>query len=321
MQNRDYLDSGIGSPTSSTTTSVTSSNTEFVFEHGRRYHGNRESHYHLPNDEQEMDRLELQHLIWSACFDGQLYLAPLDKVNITEALDIGCGTGAWAIEFADAHPDCHILGTDLSPIQPTSVPVNCEFIIEDAASVWAFPQQFDFIHTRAITMGIKDWPRLLGQAYAALKPGGWIELQEFQLPLGCDDGSVVEGESALARWGEELRTAAGKLGIDTIAIQQHAKMLADLGFEDVKEGELKIPLGPWAKGKKQKKIGIMALKDLAEGLQGISTRLLVMLGTRSEEEVKVFLDEVRDELMRKDVHSYMPIHITWARKPLTAAET
>ena len=36
--------------------------------------------------------LELQHFIWSAAFNGVLNLCPL-PTNMTDALDIGCGTG------------------------------------------------------------------------------------------------------------------------------------------------------------------------------------------------------------------------------------
>ena len=47
---------------------------------------------------------------------GNLNLAPLvDPKNI---LDIGTGTGIWAIEMADQHPDATVIGTDLSPVQP-----------------------------------------------------------------------------------------------------------------------------------------------------------------------------------------------------------
>jgi tRNA G46 methylase TrmB len=36
-----------------------------------------------------------------------------------QVLDIGTGTGIWAIDYADAHPDSTVIGVDLSPIQPT----------------------------------------------------------------------------------------------------------------------------------------------------------------------------------------------------------
>ena len=50
--------------------------------------------------------------------DNKLYLAPIEK-NIQKVLDIGTGTGIWAIDFADEHPSATVIGTDISPIQPT----------------------------------------------------------------------------------------------------------------------------------------------------------------------------------------------------------
>lgn len=47
---------------------------------------------------------------------GHLHLAPL--VSPMKILDIGTGTGIWAIEMADHYPDSLVIGTDLSPVQP-----------------------------------------------------------------------------------------------------------------------------------------------------------------------------------------------------------
>lgn len=50
--------------------------------------------------------------------ESKLHLAPLDK-KIQKFLDIGTGTGIWAIDFADEYPSATVIGTDISPIQPS----------------------------------------------------------------------------------------------------------------------------------------------------------------------------------------------------------
>lgn len=55
---------------------------------------------------------------------------------------------------------------DLSPIQPNWVPPNVSFIVDDAEAPWVHPPNtFDFIHIRHLTSSIKDWAKLLSQAY------------------------------------------------------------------------------------------------------------------------------------------------------------
>ena len=54
--------------------------------------------------------------------DGARHLAPLDEDLPLRVIDIGTGTGQWAIEMGDRYPNFDIQGTDLSPIQSTLVP-------------------------------------------------------------------------------------------------------------------------------------------------------------------------------------------------------
>ena len=137
----------------SSTASLSSSVTAFRTEYGRRYHAFDEDAYWLPNDEEEMARLDLQHIVWSLCLNGRLCIAPL-PTEMERVLDLGTGTGKWAIEFADKHPTVQVLGTDLSPIQPTSVPPNCSFIIDDIEDEWIFRKPFDYIHSRVLSLGV-----------------------------------------------------------------------------------------------------------------------------------------------------------------------
>ena len=83
-------------------------------------------------------------------FLARNYLAPLS--NPKHILDIGTGTGQWAIKMGDEFPKAEIQATDLSSIQPSSVPQNVHFYIDDASEEdWAVPSDyFDYIHTRVL---------------------------------------------------------------------------------------------------------------------------------------------------------------------------
>jgi hypothetical protein len=81
-----------------------------------------------------------------------------------------------------------------------------------------------------------------------------------------------------------------------MATADHAERLRQRGFQRVEEQHLHCPLGPWAKGKRQKRLGWMGRKDLYEGIEGISKRLFMMTG-ESEEKVMAFLERCKSELM------------------------
>lgn len=49
---------------------------------------------------------------------GRLFTAPLKHKQVKNVLDCGTGTGIWALDMAETYPEAHIVGVDLSPIQP-----------------------------------------------------------------------------------------------------------------------------------------------------------------------------------------------------------
>lgn len=77
--------------------------------------------------------------------DEKLYKAPVPIAengdNQALILDIGTGTGIWAIEMAEMFPKALVIGTDLSPVQPSNrqwIPPNCRFEVDDAEREWIF---------------------------------------------------------------------------------------------------------------------------------------------------------------------------------------
>lgn len=80
--------------------------------------------------------------------DDALAWAPINDIELSNVLDIGTGTGAWAIDFAESHPEAQVFGVDISQIQPLYVPPNCQFVREDSEEEWVFGFSFDYIHLR-----------------------------------------------------------------------------------------------------------------------------------------------------------------------------
>jgi len=61
-------------------------------------------------------------------------------------------------DFADLHPSAHVVGTDLSPIQPTWIPPNLQFEVSDCCDKWMYKKEsFDFVHIRGLFGCVADW--------------------------------------------------------------------------------------------------------------------------------------------------------------------
>lgn len=208
--------------------------------------------------------VELQHQIWDTCLTGRLSLCPLNE-SPRNVLDIGCGTGAWAIDFAKAHPNSRVTGMDLSSIQPSTVPSNVAFVVGDFTAPWDIDHIFDYVHSRAITIGVRDWGKLVDEVWRNLEPGGWVEFQEYHLPWTSDDGSVVECPK-FEQWNQEIFRAAKKAGMTPDAILQVPDILEKRGFVGAKTASTKWPIGPWAKGAREKRVGELYL-EVSAGAQ------------------------------------------------------
>jgi len=224
---------------SNASTSIASSVLNYEYENGRRYHGYRSGSYVLPNDDEEQDRLDLIHHIFLLILDGKLYNAPV--VDPKRVLDVGTGTGIWSLDFGDENPGCEVVGTDLSPIQPSWVPPNVKFYIDDAESDWVYPpeEHFDLIHLREMSGSIADWDRLCTQAYNNLKPGGWLELQEPLAAFEADD-ETIERATNINSWQTALADGAKTFGKDIKEAPTLKGRLERAGFADVTERLIKV---------------------------------------------------------------------------------
>jgi hypothetical protein len=64
------------------------------------------------------------------------------------------------------HPSARVIGTDLSPIQPSFVPPNVQFEIDDCCDPWLYQKNsFDFVHVRGLYGCVSDWDKLYREAY------------------------------------------------------------------------------------------------------------------------------------------------------------
>ncbi|KAK0609883.1 S-adenosyl-L-methionine-dependent methyltransferase [Bombardia bombarda] len=308
-------DSSYGTSIASSSASLASSILKFRQENGRTYHSYKEGKYILPNDELENDRLDLQHHVWALTYDGALYTCPAGKDKpLKRVLDAGTGTGIWAVDFADDHPETTVIGVDLSPIQPAFVPPNLSFYIDDLEEPWTFSDPFDFIHVRMLTGSLADWPNFFESCFENLEPGGWVEMGDIVFPTESDD-NTLPSETALYKWNQYVLKAARILGRDLDSAKLYREQLTAKGFVNISERIYKWPINAWAKDKKYKEMGLWSEQNFTEGLYGLSVGLFTRALGWSAQELEVFLVDVRKDLKNKNIHGYWPIWVVSAQKP------
>ncbi|KAF2789842.1 S-adenosyl-L-methionine-dependent methyltransferase, partial [Melanomma pulvis-pyrius CBS 109.77] len=313
-------DSAFGSfdGNSSASTSLASSILNYEYSNGRRYHGYRSGAYVLPNDDEEQDRLDLLHHIFLLMLGGKLSDVPFTHPP-RRVLDVGTGTGIWAIDYADENPDSEVLGTDLSPIQPTWVPPNAKFYIDDAESDWVYAddERFDFIHVRGMSGSINDWDRLCEQAYAHVVPGGWVEFQEPEAWVSSDDDTINQAVN-VCQWQLLCNEAAAVFKKEIRIADSLKQRMLDKGFVDLQERIVKVPIGPWPKDPKMKEIGRYQREHMAMGIEPYTFGFIGKVLGWSEQECKILIAKVVNEVRDRNLHLYIRFFFIVGRKPENA---
>jgi SAM-dependent methyltransferase len=284
--------------------------------HGRRYCKD----YYMPNDEEEQDRTQMLHTVYLYLFDQQLTTVPLD--NPTKILDIGTGTGEWAMAMGDEYPEAEVIGTDIAKIQPSAVPLNVYFEIDDAEEEggWTWPEdEFDLIHFRTMTGAFRSWEEMYKLSYKHLKPGGWIEVIDFD-----DHGQILSyfgPDNTIAEWFRAIADATRLSGRPRTSSHLEPEVLEKLGFVDVKQVTRMIPFGTWPTDPEAQSIGKQFLITQLCGVEAICLRPLTEgLGwnpRKVRDVCQTIVDKTRDVALDPSKASGMGFHVKCliGRKP------
>jgi len=231
-------------------------------------------------------------------------------------LDVGTGTGIWAMDIADYYPSAEVIGTDLSPIQPRWVPPNCRFEIDDAEAEWNWTSPFDFIHSRTLAFSISDWPRYIAQIYKHTKPGGWVQLVEHELNPSCDDDTYGES-TASWKYAQILLSSLEQVGKNTKVAENLKKYVEDAGFINIKETALKLPCSAWPKDPQMKELGKWCVILGETGLEAYALACMSRApDKKTKDEIRELVDSVKEDQRTRRVHIYQYHRYVIGQKPL-----
>lgn len=174
-----------------------------------------------------------------------------------------------------------------------------------------FSYKFDYIHSRFMVGAFRNFPNVFKSCYENLNPGGWIEFQEYYVPFQCIDDSLAG--THLERWNNLILEATAKIGLNGRCAAKFKKQMTEAGFVEVEEHKFALPGNPWAKGEKEKMLGLMQMTNILDGIHGMTMAMFTKILGWSVEEVEVFLVNVRKDLQNKDIHFY---YILWVIRSL-----
>ena len=249
----------------------------------------------MPNDANEQTRQYVLHQAYIKLFDLELTTVPLHDPDLI--LDIGTGIGEWAIGMAEKYPDCEVFGTDIAPIQPTDqVPFNVEFHIEDAREEWIRqPNTFDLVHLRNMAGAFSDWSFVYRQAFSCLKPGGYIEVLDFDDHWGLQNFLSWFPETSPVRLiAAALKEASLIDGRPKSVEHLDPDLLAAAGFVDIELTQHDVPVGR----RENNKYGDDWLFAIVTGVEATCLRLVTKHMGWDPQHAREVCDTVSRELVK-----------------------
>ncbi|RXK38724.1 hypothetical protein M231_04034 [Tremella mesenterica] len=295
----------------------------FREDNGRIYQANNDD-YVLPADQAEMNRLEYQHYGLKARQGDKNYLAPFPMVlqgDDKRLLDIGTGTGIWAIEMALEFPHVEVLGMDLAPVQRTEgVPDNCHFQVDDAALGLPFSDgYFDAVHARLVIIGIRNWKSLIQEVIRVTKPGGLVVFVEMDALLTMD--GIPRDEQRIrapgfTKFSDYLERAIGTRGLDVIAGGTTIpRLLSQQPILGQNRCYASLPMWPWSNDPILRKTGEIIYGDSLEIPETCRLMIVDACGL-SMQEYDNLKDGFLGDLGRPGAEMTIPIWHNWAFKSL-----
>lgn len=278
----------------------------YVWQGGRRHM--RHTPYVLPKDAGEIQRLDFQHFLLRYGLQGN-YLAPLD--HPTSVLDVGCGTGRWAMELAQEFPQTSVVGIDVVPTEQTTQglgleqrPENYTFVPGNVLEKLPFADNsFDFVHQRLLIGAIpaERWASVVAELVRVTRPGGWVELAECGVPR---DAPGQPFPQLWATWIAFCRTR----GIDFTLGNTISTFLERAGLQQVRQHEVLFPMGAWGQ-----RIGVMSATDCLATAKTFRTAV-VAASVMSAERYDALLQATEGEFKQPTGESILPFYIAFGQK-------
>ncbi len=258
-------------------------------------------HRHL-SDSEEYERLRKIEVLLDPRTRGFLQKLGLKKgMSFMEA---GAGGGsllAWLSESVG--PEGKVLAVDIDSrfIKGIHRP-NLQVLEDDLTQMDLGSERFDFIHERYVLNHIPDYQGVVGKMRKALKPGGWILLEDVVSSAGRFETKDPGKLKAFLAVPKARKVLFASKGLDSDFGRLLPGLLRGQGFKQVGE-ETFAPVDRGGQGQAE----IMRLSTLGLWDQYLSTGLV------TKADLKTFVEMAADPNQEAVFFSTVS---AWGQKPL-----
>lgn len=144
--------------------------------------------------------------------------------------------------------------------------------------------------------------------------GGWIEFQDLENAIYCDDDSMSHSDPLRAIF------KLGTKGIREFGCRAYPRLPQDLytslssaEFSNIQIVTKKVPIGAWAKEKKLRTVGVFAKELVSETIEALAAKPLVALDLLPGER-RTMLTMAKKSLENPEPRRYMKMHFVYAQK-------
>ena len=263
--------------------------------------------YVLPKDMGEIKRLDFQHFLLRNGLNGN-YAAPIGQPR--SILDVGCGTGRWAMELASNFPNANVVGVDLVPTEEVTYgyglerrPENYVFVQGNILEGLPFADgNFDFIHQRLLIAALPAarWPGVVGELVRVTTRGGWVELQECGVP---QDG----GPGFMALWASWIELCKRR-GIDFAMGHTIGDKLKSAGLANVHMRQVDFPMGRFGGS-----VGVASATDCLAVGQALKAGVVGM-GIYSELNYDRLYAQAQQEFKQPRGRGHLPFYVACGQR-------
>ncbi|KAF2094054.1 S-adenosyl-L-methionine-dependent methyltransferase [Rhizodiscina lignyota] len=264
--------------------------------------------YFVPVDDEEEERLQIQHRVFSALWEGRLFFPPLSYPR--RILDLGYGQGEWAVAMAEQYENSQVTAVDIwhadLPDQPDNL--DCEhWNLNDPLTPTYKRDHYDFIHSRCVSPGIKKdrWRSYVRDIYRLLRRGGWAQLVEYYFIVQSDNGRIND-DNPISQWGTCYRRSM-EGDRDPRAGRHIRQLMRDSGFSDVQEQIFHVPIGSWHNDERMRNVGTQNVENVSLMLDSHAIWPFTHRLGWTAQQVGWLTDGARTELRDDSLKLYMPL--------------